>query len=221
MQLDSHSLALPWLLLTACLAFPLYAFSLVRAPWKRWLIASPERQHLWLASLVVLMLIWSRREPAVDGLSVQFLLVTALTLMHGWRLAVVGVGAVLAAGCIQHGDWAAWPANLLCLGCAPVLFVHTLHRTVEYSLPRNYFIFVFVTVFAGSVIAFVLAALAPVALLQIAGSASAVHATHTYLSLLPMMSVAEATMNGLVMVAVIAYRPQWVATFDDRQYFAS
>jgi len=64
------------------------------APWKSWLIGHPDRQHVWLGTLVVICS-WRRaarrriRPPASVSSRHTF------TLMHGWLLAIVGIGVVL------------------------------------------------------------------------------------------------------------------------------
>ena len=72
------------------------ALAAVSAPWRVWL-EDRERQWVWLVSLAVLVGLWSMNAGITPGLSLRFLLVTALTLMHGWQLAVIG-GALALAG---------------------------------------------------------------------------------------------------------------------------
>jgi len=188
-----------------------------RAPWKSWLIGRPDRQHVWLSTLVVILLIGSVRPGVASGVLPQFLLVTTFTLMHGWLLAMVGIGVVLAVNCVQHGNWADWPAYFLCEAAVPALFIHGLHAVVARRLPRNFWIFIFVTVFAGSIAAFALAALV---LFLVAGSWPAGANAGDYLVVLVLMGFAEAYVDGLVMSATVVYKPDWVASFDDCIYFA-
>src|SRR5512143_1738131 len=81
------------------------AYAIHDAPWKAWL-ADRERQWVWFASMAVLLVVWSMKAGITPGLSVRFLLVSALTLLHGWRLAVVAGALVLAVlSCIGAADW--------------------------------------------------------------------------------------------------------------------
>jgi uncharacterized membrane protein len=202
---------------TALSALPLAGYAAATAPWSGWL-GRADRQHVWLGSLVLLLLVWSLRAGITPGLTLQFLLVPALTLMHGWRLALVGVGALLAADGLQHGDWAAWPANLLCSGAVPALLIAALQRAVERRLPHNYFVYFFVTVFLGSMLAFNAAGLARLGLLLAGGSLPPGHRVPEYLLLLMLMSLTEGFINGIVMAVAVVHQPQWVASFDDRLY---
>ena len=102
-------------------ALALFALACARAPWRTWLIGHPDRQHVWLGSLVVLLLLCTVRTDFTHGMLPQLFFVTTFTLMHGWMLAVVGIGIVLAANCVQQGDWSTWPAQFLCDAAVPAV----------------------------------------------------------------------------------------------------
>jgi len=194
--------------------------AVVAAPWRAWL-EDRERQWVWLSSLGLLLGIWSMKAGFTPGLSVRFLLVTALTLMNGWQLAVVGAALVLVVlGLVGQADWGSLGANLLCMGIVPALFTAWLHELVHAKLPHNYFVYFFITVFAGSALAFNLAGLARLGLLAASGSLEAAHVGPEYLAVLPFMSFGEAFANGIVMAMAVVYRPKWVMSFDDRLYLA-
>ncbi|MFO1393872.1 MAG: energy-coupling factor ABC transporter permease [Steroidobacteraceae bacterium] len=200
------------------MATAVVATAALTAPWRVWL-DDHERQWVWLASLALLVAIWSMKAGITPGLSVRFLLVTALTLMHGWQLAVVG--AVLVLGVLDFTGQAAWGsfgANLLCMAIVPALFTAWLHELVHARLPHNYFIYFFVTVFLGAALAYNLAGIVRIGLLAMSGSLEAAHAGPEYFAILPLMSFGEAFVNGMVMAMVVVYRPKWVMSFDDRLY---
>lgn len=220
MQIEPQLLSPGWQLATGLLAAPVLGYALLTAPWTTWL-GRPDRQHAWLGTIALLVLLWSMRAGITPGLSFQFLLVTVLTLMHGWRLALVGVAAVLAGECLLQGGtapWSAWAANFLCYGVVPVAFVHALHGAVQRWLPHNYFVYFFGTVFFGSMLAFNLAGFARIALLAANGTLAQAQLASEYLVWLPMVSLAEAFINGIVMAMAVVYRPEWVSSFDDRLY---
>ena len=199
----------------AAAAFGLAALS---APWRVWL-DNRERQWVWLMGLAVLLGVWSMKAGITPGLSLRFLLVTALTLMHGWQLAVIGAALVLVVlGITGQAAWSSFGANLLCMAVVPALFTAWFHEFVHSRLPHNYFIYFFVTVFVGSALAFNLAGLARLALLAASGTVEAAHVGPEYFAVLPFMSFGEATVNGMVMAMAVVYRPQWVMSFDDRLY---
>ena len=179
----------------------------------------PERQWVWLVSLGVLLAVWSMKAGITPGLSLRFLLVTALTLMHGWQLAVIGAALVLVVLSITgQAAWSSFGANLLCMAVVPAMFTAWFHEFVHSRLPHNYFVYFFVTVFLGSALAFNLAGLARLAVLAASGTVEAAHVGPEYFAVLPLMSFGEATVNGMVMAMAVVYRPRWVMSFDDRLY---
>jgi len=199
----------------AAAAFGLAALS---APWRVWL-DDRERQWVWLVSLGVLLAVWSMKAGITPGLSLRFLLVTALTLMHGWQLAVIGAALVLGVLCVTgQADWSIFGANLLCMAVVPALFTAWFHEFIHSRLPHNYFVYFFVTVFVGSALAFNLSGLARLAILAASGTIEAAHVGPEYFAVLPLMSFGEATVNGMVMAMAVVYRPRWVMSFDDRLY---
>jgi uncharacterized membrane protein len=170
--------------------------------------------------MVLLALVWPPRAGVTPGLSAQFPLVGALTLMHGWSLAVVAAGVVPGVDGLQHQDLGAWPANELCLALVPASVATLVLRVAEARLPRNYFDFFFVTAFAGSLLGCVLAALARLSLLWVSHSLPATRVGDEVLLLPPMFELAEAFMNGLVIAEALIYTPRWVVTFDEHRCFA-
>ena len=194
------------------------AFALHGAPWRAWL-SDPERQRVWFASVTLLFIVWSMKAGITPGLSVRFLMVTALTLMHGWQLAVVAGAVVLAMmGCTGAADWGAFGANLLCMAVVPALFTAWLHEQVHTRLPPNYFIYFFVTTFLGAALAFNLAGLARFALVAASGTLATAQVGPEYLAILPLMSLGEAVVNGTIIGMAVVYQPGWVMSFYDRVY---
>lgn len=194
------------------------ALAALSAPWRVWL-EDRERQVVWLVSLGVLVGIWAMKAGFTPGLSLRFLLVTTLTLMHGWQLA--SIGGAMALVVLNVVGLAAWPsfgADLLCTVIVPAAATVQIHQLVHARLPHNYFIYFFLTVFVGSAVAYNCAGLARVALLAASGSLDAAHVGPEYFAVLPLMSFGEAFVNGLVMAMAVVYRPRWVMSFDDRLY---
>jgi len=188
------------------------------APWRVWL-EDRERQWVWLVSLAVLVAVWSMNAGITPGLSLRFLLVTSLTLMHGWQLAVIGGALVLVVlNLVGVAGWGSFGADLLCVVVVPAVVTVQLHQLVHARLPHNYFVYFFVTVFLGSAIAYNLAGLARVGLLAASGILDEAHVGPEYFAVLPLMSFGEAFVNGMVMAMAVVYRPKWVMSFDDRLY---
>ncbi len=185
-------------------------------------LADGERQWVWFGSMALLVVVWAMKAGITPGLSVRFLLVTALTLMHGWQLAIVVAGALVLAvlSFVGMADWSLYGANLLCMAVVPALFTAWFHEQVHARLPHNYFIYFFITTFLGAALAFNLAGLLRVGLIAASGTLDAAHAGPEYFAILPLMSFGEAVVNGTIIGMAVVYRPRWVMSFDDRLYLA-
>ena len=196
------------------------AFAVHRAPWSAWL-ADGERQWVWFSSMALLLVVWAMKAGITPGLSVRFLLMTALTLMHGWHLAVVAGALVLAVlSYLGMAEWSLYGPNLLCMAVVPAVFTAWFHEQVHARLPHNYFIYFFITTFLGAALAFNLAGLLRVGLIAASGTLAATHVGPEYFAILPLMSFGEAVVNGMIIGMAVVYRPKWVMSFDDRLYLA-
>jgi uncharacterized membrane protein len=188
------------------------------APWRIWL-GDRERQWVWLGLAGFLVALWSMKAGISPGLSVRFLMITTLTLMHGWQLAVLGAALALAVLCFTgQAAWSSFGADLLCMALVPALFTAWFHELVHARLPHNYFVYFFVTVFLGAALAFNLAGLARIAILAAGGTLDDAHVGDEYFAILPLMSFGEGVVNGMFMAMAVVYRPRWVMSFDDRLY---
>jgi uncharacterized membrane protein len=196
------------------------AIALYSAPWRAWL-GDGERQWVWFGSMALLVVVWSMKAGITPGLSVRFLLVTALALMHGWQLAIVAGALVLVVlSVVGIADWHLYGPNLLCMAVVPALFTAWFHEQVHARLPHNYFIYFFVTTFLGAALAFNLAGLLRIGLIAASGTLAATHAGPEYFAILPLMSFGEAVVNGTIIGMAVVYCPRWVMSFDDRLYLA-
>jgi len=206
---------------TASAALGLFGLAFWRAPWKGWLVDHPDRQNVWGLSLVVTALISWLRIDAAPGLSLQLLIVTAMTLMNGWALALIanGIAIAIAGLFIGAGQWASWPNYMLFDVALPAGFITLLHRELARRLPRHFAVYFFGTVFAGSILAFLVAGLARLAFLSALNSLPKSLIIGDYAVLLVMLGFAQGTINGMLISTAIFFRPEWVASFDSRIYF--
>jgi len=217
-MIDSDVLNTGWRIASWLLASLVLVAAASRAPWQAW-HSRPRNQHVFLGSLTAVAIVWSMQAGITAGLAMHFLLVTTLTLMHGWRLTVLGVAVILLGlAATGRGALMTMAVNLLCIGFVPAVVTAGIHRLVEARLPNNYFVYFFVTVFAGSAIAFNAAGFARLGVLVTAGAPIEGHIGPEYVIWLPMMSFAEAFLNGMLMAILVVYRPDWVQSFDDRRY---
>lgn len=187
------------------------------APWRT--LKDESQLHVFLGTCVLLMPLWLIKTPILPGLEYHYLGATLMTLMFGWRLAIVGMSMVLAAAVLNGNlDWAGYPLNTLILGGVPVAVSHGILRAVERWLPPNYFIYVFAVAYGGAALAVLGAVLAAVAVLWLGGVYDFAQLADKYFPLVVLLMVPEAFITGTVIALLVAFRPLWVSTFDDNRY---
>jgi uncharacterized membrane protein len=80
---------------------PMILLAILFAPWKL-LFAESQRQHFFFATVIVLAIIWMLQIRIMGVLAFHPLLVTVVTMVFGWSLAlVIGLLALLTLKIIQ------------------------------------------------------------------------------------------------------------------------
>jgi uncharacterized membrane protein len=203
--------------LAALLYAPLLLFALLSAPWSK--IADNEASNVYFGAIVALIVLWVLRGGIQPGLDYHLLGVTSLVLMFEWQFAFMAVSLVLAFSTwTGPAGWQAFAVNALFMGAVPVLFTRLFLYVCQRRLPHNFFIYVFINAFLAGALSILLAGLATALVQQSAGIHPQDSITNNFLMILPMLMFGEGFLNGAAMSLVVAYRPQWVATFHDRWY---
>ena len=203
--------------LAAVLYAPLLLLALLSAPWSK--IADNEASNVYFGAIVALIVLWVLRGGIQLGLDYHLLGVTSLVLMFEWQFALMAVSLVLAVTTwAGPAGWQAFAVNGLVMGAVPVLFTRAFLYACQRWLPHNYFIYVFVNAFLAGALSILLAGLTTALLQQGAGIHPQDSISNNFLLILPMLMFGEGFLNGAAMSLVVAYRPQWVATFHDRWY---
>jgi len=200
----------------AVLCFVLLA-ALRRASFTR--LWNNEFLHVFLGACVVLLLLWNTRAGVLPALNFHLLGVTAVTLMFGWAYAVFAVVLVTAGSIIAEGSqWGVLGLNALVTGCVPVLVTQSILRFARQRLPYNFFVYVYVNGFLAAGLSILAACLLGALIMLGVDAASGEWLGYQYLPYMPLIFFAEAVVNGMIMTAMVALRPGWVASFDDNLY---
>jgi uncharacterized membrane protein len=199
---------------------PLFARSLLKAPWAR--LRESEQLNVWLGMIVLLTLIWSLRAGVKPGLSLHLLGATVYTLSFGPHLAFIGLSLVLL-GISLNGEagYLAFGLNALLMAGVGVLLSQGIYRVVFRFLPRHFFVYIFANGFFGSALTVFGVGLAAAIVLAIAGAYDWTYLTNEYLPYFLLIGFSEAWLSGMLMTLFVIYRPNWVATFDDSSYLAN
>jgi uncharacterized membrane protein len=191
--------------------------ALLTAPWSK--IRDSEALNIFLAASVGVSLLWVMRGGIQAGLHYHLLGMTLLCLMFEWQFALLAASLVVASSTWRGvAGWEAYGLNLLLMGALPILFTRALLYLCQRHLPHNYFIYVFVNAFLAGALSILLAAAASGLLQHVAGVQPAGTIVSNFLLIIPMLMFGEGFINGGIMSLVVAYKPQWVATFHDRWY---
>lgn len=187
------------------------------APWSR--LRENEHLHVFLGACVVLLVLWSIKAGISPGLSFHLLGVTALTLMLGWQLAFVAV-TVVVIGTTLNGaaGWFSASLNVMMMGALPILVTQVLLVCVQRCLPHNLFVYVFLNSFLAAGVSMLAVGLFAALLMVVGGVYSLGALGYDYLPFLPLISLPEAIINGMLVSVFVVYRPNWVTSFDDAMY---
>ena len=184
------------------------AAALLSAPWRA-LLASNQRQHVFLACALALPLLWMMRFEVPGGAHLHLLGMTTLTLMFGWQLALV-LGAAAGAVLVIVDAWSlgSLAPNLVLCALLPVAVTLVMLGAANRLSRTNLFVYLLGVAFAGGSAAL----LAPMLLggwLQGPGFDHAV----TLLLVFP-----EGFLNGTLVTALAVFHPRILRTFDDERY---
>lgn len=216
--MELGQLQLPWgfLVFSWSLVLAALVAALLRAPWQ---LLNGVRAHVFLGFCVSLLLLWSMRAPVNQALTFHLLGTTALTLVCGWALAVLGSAlALLGVWAYQPGQWEAFALNLLLVGILPVLLSQLSLVLAFRYLPKNFFIYVLLNGFLTAGLAGLVSGYLATAALVTWGDFTFIELDETFLPFFPLMFLPEAFLNGWIITILVVNRPHWVYSFSDRFY---
>jgi len=218
----NHSL-LPLPILILCGA--VYLLALLRAAWRApWLelFSDSRRQHLLLATVCGLFLLWLLRHDFASGLSYQLIGMTAVTLLLDWPLAILaGFLAQLALLWINTQSPLALGANGLLLVLLPVLIAKLCSSTVEYFAPRNLFVYIFCCAFFPAALTVIAVLLSGFTLLLAGGQFMLPPEFSELAGYLWLLMFPEAFINGALISALVIFEPGLLETFNRTRYLAA
>ena len=172
------------------------------------------RNHVFPATVVAVLVVWQVRAPTPVGPSVHLLGATVMTVLFGWRLAILGLTVVLAGTALSgDGGWSALGVNGVTAIAVPVGASVATAWIVRRFLPPNPFAFIFGAGFAAGWISMVSAGLAS-GLWLLAGSPIPWHGiVEQYLVGYLLLPYGEAFLTGGVVAWLVAYYPHWVREY--------
>lgn len=216
----SEPVLAPWLLwLSFAVSAGFLAIAMSRRPWQA-LLNDSSLQHRWLASSVIVMLMWQMRAQAVDWLTLHLMFTALLTLMFKAPLALIAVSLInLAMTMIGRSDWSLIGLNIFITGVIPALTISVAWRLVDRYLADHLMVFIFVCGFFGSALSSLFAGLTAVGLVLLGASdPEVIRNAIEYARFLPLIMPSEAFITGMILSILVVYHPSWVATFSEHRY---
>ena len=217
MNLPDALLPLPWLWTGALLFAAVLGYALYRAPWYH--LRDPLAVHVWLGACVAVLMLWTLDGGIFAGMRFHMLAITVLTLLFGWQFAIISVAVILVGVTVNHdAGWSAYGWNALSMGVVPVLITSAVLRLSKRYLPPNYFVYIFVAAFFGGILSMLAVGLVTSLVLNLSGVYGWQSLLDNYLSIYLLLLFPEGFLAGMMMSIIVAYRPQWVSSFDDDFY---
>ena len=211
-------------------------FALRHAPW-RLLFAEQSRQHFLYSAIIVLALLWMLQINVRGAVAFHPLLMTVVTMLFGWSLAlIVGFFALIVLEIFQlavrssiMGSDASWSQFMLttipvdfCLSIlVPVswaLFVIGFVNRWRFKNPFTYFLGVG---FFGAMISCVLSGLAALLLFAATNSELELMSIEDNFIVFLVMTFPEGFINGTVATMFTIFWPEILKTYRDDWYLNS
>jgi len=216
MNLISDHLSGPWAIGLWMAAIGLFGLMLRRANWS--ILRQPGNLNVLLGASVAVLGLWLIKAGIKPGLDLHLIGATVLTLMFRPWFALLSLSLLCLALAIQTGEYTAYPGNLLTMGVIPVLTSWAIYRVSLRHLPNHFFIYIFVNAFFGAALTIGVVGLSVTLLAGLLGIYPLAYLLEEYLPFYLLMAWAEAFASGMVITILVVYKPEWVATFDDRRY---
>ncbi|WGZ94495.1 MAG: energy-coupling factor ABC transporter permease [Candidatus Thiothrix putei] len=173
-----------WLIVAGFLLFILLGHSIRYANWAY----VREHMHVYLGAILFASIIWLLRAGIGSTLNFHLLGMTVITLMFGWRLALLAATVIVSIALWRvEAGLLAIPLNTLVMGGIPILITVQLLRWSQQHLPTNVFIFVFVNGFLAAIVSSVAVVLTGSWLLWWTDTFSAHYLQTYYLPFIPLL----------------------------------
>lgn len=198
------------------LYWPIFLWAIVRAPWKRVLVLGT---NIYFGVCVCVLLIWQLKVELDVGLSLHILGATLMTLMFGWQLAIIGLAMVLLGTSIRADlGFGSFGVNGLICSVIPVFVSYWTTVLVYRFLPKNFFIYIFLSGYANAAITQAVVGFVSVIVFVIAADQTFEYLLGNYLAAYLMILFPEAFITGTVLTMLVVYFPKSIMSFNDKIY---
>lgn len=181
--------------------------------------AVSARYHLLFGGTLFCLILWLLSVRVIPGLWLHFLGMTTLTMILGWRFAMIGgsIAIVLHTLLIGQGLVAVSPAWLLTVAVPATVSRLLVHRLRNFR-SRNLFVYLLGAGFGGGLLSVLLVAVTALPVLWLIGQHGWASQALANWPLILLMMFPEGFINGMVVTTLTVFYPGMVKTFDDNYY---
>ena len=183
------------------------------------LVKNKRFQHKLFGAITSVFVLWLFRVSIYDGLVMHFLWLTALTLVLGFRWAMIaGTLVLIASTTIGYDSWSMFGVNGLIGVALPIGFTYLVYMLSFHRMSRHLFVYIFVCAFFPGALSMALKMLSFSAYFYVEGMYTWDVIAYNYTQMTILMVLPEAFFNGMTMTCLIVYKPNLVHTFHDNFY---
>ncbi|MBW8192408.1 energy-coupling factor ABC transporter permease [Neiella marina] len=169
--------------------------------------------------IAALAVLWHLKIELIEGLALHFLLVTAVTLILGFRISCIATSsAMLLLAATNQITWQQLPEHWL-IHIFPIIVMSYLLLLISRKyLPRHLFVYIFVNAFLTAAVAIALSIGIQALWYNLTGQYSSDQINQYLLRMLPLMVFPEALLNGMLITVLAVYTPHNLCTYRDSEY---
>ena len=176
-------------------------------------------QHIVFGFSTGIFILWLFRVSIHDGLVLHFLGLTMLTLVLGFRWAMLSASLILLA-CTALGfePWHMLGVNGLLKVYLPIIITYAIFTFTFHKVPRQLFTYIFLCAFFPGAISIAASMMSLSFYYYFEGLYSWDVIYYNYAQMTWLLIFQEAFFNGVSMTCLIVYKPDLVYTFHDKFY---
>lgn len=169
----------------------------------------------WLALWAVMPVLWGIDRYVSVPIAQPMSGAALLVLLAGWPLAVLAMLPVAAFTALAADLGAAEALHRMTwLGVVPATLMLGLGAATRRWLPNHLFVYILGRAYIGT---FIACAVADGTALLLSARPPGAQLDDLWLAR-PIAAFGEAFLTGMLVAILVAYRPQWLATYSDRLY---
>lgn len=183
------------------------------------LVDDTSFQHRFFGASAAVFILWIFRVGIVDELQVHFIWLSSLTLILGFRWAILSATLVLlGVTVVGYETFSMFGVNWLLGVLLPISITYAIFSWSFHKLPKNMFIYLFVCAFFPGAITVSLKIAAMAGYFYLDTNLGWDLIFQNYVMLIPLLLFSEAFFNGFTMTSLVVHKPNWVYTFHDKFY---